>query len=114
MVVGIVKVKEVDELQVTKLFFKHMVTEDGCVRDDNKGGETTRGKRALNIIFNTFMSEVLPGRRGKQIIQRRLRTAQMDSKIIFIELIGGIMRVDEFSKREVLSEPTRSWRYLKM
>ena len=33
MATGTVKVKEVDELQVTKLFFKHMVTEDGCVRD---------------------------------------------------------------------------------
>lgn len=38
----------------------------------------------------------------------------MDSKIISIELIGGIMRVDEFSEREVHREPTRSWRYFEM
>lgn len=48
---GVVKVKKVDELQVTKLFFKHTVTEDGCVRDGQQRKGNYSRKKSIEYSF---------------------------------------------------------------
>lgn len=77
------KVKKVEELQVTKLIFKHMVTEDNCVRD---GYVTKEGnyssEKALITLFSTFVFEVVTGQQGGEVAQWRSGTANVDLKTI--------------------------------